>query len=160
MTAAVPLGPDSSHRRPAGADDATVAAVGKLTEAFERLERARGHLYTFHQLEGRVDRMMAEAAAMLRSSGHDDAADRVEQDIVGRNVLEGRWTFQIVEEFDDLYYRPVQAIEQEIRDRLMAGRRHVYEAEMKAHGRNEQPSEEPPPHEPPTHEPPTQQKGT
>ena len=31
-------------------DDRTVEAVGKLTEALETVERARGHLYSFHQL--------------------------------------------------------------------------------------------------------------
>ena len=28
-------------------------------------------------------------------------ADEIEEDLLGRNVLAGRWTFQIVEEFDD-----------------------------------------------------------
>jgi hypothetical protein len=28
-------------------------------------------------------------------------ADRVETDLIGRNVSAGRWTFQIVEDFDD-----------------------------------------------------------
>jgi hypothetical protein len=51
----------------------------------------------------------------------------------------GRWTFQIVEEFDETYYRPVAAMEQHVRDALMGGRRHVFEAELKerrrTHGR-------------------------
>jgi len=128
---------DSNHCRPPGTDDATVAAVGKLSEAFERLERARGHLYEFHQLEGRVDLMMAEAAEMLRHAGHDELAERVEREIVGRDVLDGQWTFQIVEEFDDRYYRPAQTVEEAVRHQLMAGRRHVHEAEMKAQRRAE-----------------------
>jgi hypothetical protein len=53
------------------------------------------------------------------------------QEIVGRNVLYGRWTFQVVEEFDDTYYDPVRAAERQIRDRLLAGRRHVQESELK-----------------------------
>ena len=32
-----------------------VDAAGKMTEALETLERARGHLYAFHQLIGRAD---------------------------------------------------------------------------------------------------------
>src|SRR5690606_3294937 len=39
----------ASDRRPAGVDDDTVAAVGKLGEALEWVERARGRLYDFHQ---------------------------------------------------------------------------------------------------------------
>jgi hypothetical protein len=54
-------------------------------------------------------------------------------------VLPGRWTFQIVEEFDDTYYTPVVEAERRLRDELLQGRRHVYESEMKerrrTHGR-------------------------
>ena len=51
--------------------------------------------------------------------------------VVGRNVLEGRWTFQIMEEFDDGYYQAVRDAERRVRDELMDGRRHVFEAELK-----------------------------
>ena len=118
-------------RRPDGVDDATVAAVGKLGEAVEWIERARGRLYDFHQMSGRADLLLGEAADALAAAGHDELADRVRTDLVGRNVLEGRWTFQIVEEFDDDYYQPVAAVERQVRDALVAGRRHVFEAELK-----------------------------
>ena len=55
----------------------------------------------------------------------------MEAEIVGRNVLAGRWTFQIVEEFDDGYRAAFVDAEKRIRDTLMQGRRHVFEAEMK-----------------------------
>ncbi len=42
----------SEDRRPDGVDDRTVEALGKLGEALERVERARGHLYSFHQMCG------------------------------------------------------------------------------------------------------------
>lgn len=132
-------GIDAAHRRPEGADDTTVEAVGKLTEALERIERARGRLYDFHQMIGHADFQIGEAAELLRQAGHDDMADLVEDEVVGRNVLDGRWTFQVVEEFDDLYYEPVREVERAIRARLMDGRRHVHEAELKearrTHGR-------------------------
>jgi len=51
--------------------------------------------------------------------------------VVGRNVLNGRWTFQVVEEFDDDYWIVFRTHERAVRDALVAGRRHVYEAEMK-----------------------------
>ncbi len=123
-------------RRPAGVSDETVAAVGKLTEALERVERARGRLYDFHQLIGSADAMMGEAAEMLADAGHGDWAGRLERQIVGRNVLDGRWTFQIVEEFDRLYYDAVRDVERRVRDDLTAGRPHVYEAEMKERRRS------------------------
>ena len=119
------------HRRPDGVDDATVEAVGKLTEALERIERARGRLYDFHQMIGHADFQIGEAAGQLRAAGHPDLASLVEEEIVGRNVLDGRWTFQVVEEFDDAYYEPVREIERSVRMRLLDGRRHVHEAELK-----------------------------
>jgi hypothetical protein len=123
--------PDEDHRRPAGASDDVVEAVGKISEAFEWIERARGRLYDFHHLIGRADFLMEEGAALLERCGAGDLAAHVRREVIGRNVLDGRWTFQIVEEFNDLYYRPVATTEAEIRERLMGGRRHVYEAELK-----------------------------
>ncbi len=52
-------------------------------------------------------------------------------EVVGRNVLPGRWTFQVVEEFDDAYWGPVRAVEEQVRRRVVGGRRHVLESEMK-----------------------------
>ena len=121
----------TDHTRPAGAPDATVEAVGTLSEAYEYLIRARGHLYSFHQLMGRVDKLIGEAADELRRAGHDAQADVLCDEIVGRNVLDGRWTFQVVEEFDLTYWEPATAAEQRVRDELMDGRRHVFESELK-----------------------------
>ncbi len=113
------------------ASDATVDAVGKVTEALEWVERARGHLYSFHQLMGRADLLMGEACDALRDAGHDDVAERLETEVVGRNVLEGRWTFQIIEEFEDVYWNVVRDQEKSIRDELVGGQRHLHEARMK-----------------------------
>jgi len=114
-----------------GADDAAIAAVGKASEALECVERARGHLYSFHQLMGRADFAFGDAADQLRDSGHPAEADHLDLDIVGRNALDGRWTFQIVEEFDDLYYRAaVEAVRSQER-RMMNGHRHVHESQLK-----------------------------
>jgi hypothetical protein len=131
--------PAPQHRRPSGVDDATVEALGKLSEALEVIEEARGSLYRFHRLTGKADLALGEAADLLRDAGHDAVADRLERDVVGRNVLEGRWTFQVVEEYDDGYYDAVRSAERDAREELVEGRRHLFEAEMKedrrTHGR-------------------------
>jgi hypothetical protein len=135
--------PDESDahldRRPTGVDDDTIAAVGKVSEALEYVERARGHLYSFHQLIGHADLTLGDACDELRSAGHEAVADRLETELVGRNVLHGRWTFQIVEEFDDGYWTEFRDHERRVRDDLQAGERHVFEAKMKeqrrTHGR-------------------------
>jgi hypothetical protein len=118
-------------RRPNGVSDETVEAAGSVSEALEYVERARGHLYEFHQLIGRADLTLGEACDKLRDAGHDAIADRLETDLVGRNVLHGRWTFQIVEEFDDSYWSVFRDHERRVREELQHGVRHVFEAEMK-----------------------------
>ncbi|TQL02090.1 hypothetical protein [Cellulomonas sp. SLBN-39] len=132
-------GPDAAHRVPPGVDDATVEAVGAVTAAFEVVEHARGMLYAFHRLLGRADLELGDALDQLEAAGHGELADRVRADVLGRNVLDGRWTFQVVEEFDDGYHRAFADAERAVRDELLGGRRHVAEAQMKerrrTHGR-------------------------
>jgi hypothetical protein len=119
-------------RRPAGVDDDTVAALGKASEAMEWIERARGRLYDFHQMSGHADLLMGEAVDALRAAGHDAQADLLEHEAVGRNVLQGRWTFQVVEEYDDTYWTVLRELSARVRDELVGGVRHIHEAEMKA----------------------------
>jgi hypothetical protein len=123
---------DEQHARPDGTSDRLVEAVGRASEAFEYVERVRGHLYAAHQLMGRADFLFEEAADLLEEEGCAEDADRFRQHVVGRNLLDGRWTFQIMEEFDDVYYDVVRGEVRGLEDRRMAGRRHVHEAEMKA----------------------------
>ncbi len=131
--------PAPEHQRPAGVSDATVEALGTLSEALEVVEHARGHLYAFHRLCGTADLTLGKAADELREAGHAELADAVEQDVIGRNILEGRWSFQVVEEYDDGYYAAAKDAERRARDELVGGRRHLFEAEMKedrrTHGR-------------------------
>lgn len=119
--------------------DGSVEAVGKVTEALEFVERARGHLYSFHQLIGHADLLLGEAADALREAGHTESAERVETELIGHNVLAGRWTFQVVEEFDDSYWSLFREHERRLRDDLLDGARHLHEARMKekrrTHGR-------------------------
>ena len=123
--------PLPGHVRPAGLDDASVAALGRLSEALETVERARGRLYDFHQLTGQADLALGEAATMLRSAGQAALADQLETELVGRNVVSGRWTFQLVEDYDDGYWSTFRSLERQAREQLAGGRRHLQEAEMK-----------------------------
>ena len=50
---------------------------------------------------------------------------------MGRNIIEGRWSFQLVEEYDDTYYASFKDLESQARHELVSGRRHLFEAEMK-----------------------------
>jgi hypothetical protein len=118
----------------AGLDDNTVEAVGAMTEALETVEVARGHLFAFHQLTGSADIKLERAIDLLRKANHHALADRLERELLGRNVLPGRWTFQVVEDYEDTYYTPFRDLEKEVRQ-LTDGFAHVHEADMKRHRR-------------------------
>ena len=124
-------GPDDAHRVPEGVSEATVEALGTLSAAVEVIEHARGLLYGFHRLTGTADLNLGEAVEQLREAGHTELADRIDTELVGRNVIAGRWTFQIVEDYDDGYYALAKELERTARDELVQGRRHLFEAGMK-----------------------------
>jgi hypothetical protein len=120
-------------------DDDAVAAAGRMAEALEKVERARGHLYSMHQLIGAADFALDDVLESLRACGAHELERRLREDLVGRNVIPGRWTYQLVEEFDEHYWEPFRAHERAIREALVGGRRHLQEAELKerrrTHGR-------------------------
>jgi hypothetical protein len=120
-----------AHIRPEGVTDEAIEGLGKLSEGLEKIERARGALYEFHQLIGGADITISESADILEQAGFSEQAETIRTKVVGRNLLAGRWSFQIVEEFDDGYYRDVKDVEKNVRDTLVEGKRHIYESEMK-----------------------------
>lgn len=124
-------GPDEQHQVPDGVTDATIEALGSLSAAVEVIEHARGLLYGFHRLTGMADLNLGEAVEQLRKAGHTDLADRIDTELVGRNVIAGRWTFQVVEDYDDGYYALAKELERTARDELVQGRKHLFEAGMK-----------------------------
>jgi len=125
--------PDRPVQRPRveGLDDATVAALGKLSKAFEVIENARGLLYQFHRMSGTADLTLQEALEDFRRAGHEDVAEALDDVLVGRDVLPGMWTFQIVDAYDETYYRVFKGMDEWATERLAGGTKHVFEAEMK-----------------------------
>ncbi|MEI4273139.1 hypothetical protein TEK04_15540 [Klenkia sp. LSe6-5] len=112
-------------------DDTTVEALGTLSEALETVEQARGFLYAFHQLSGKADILLGEAVQTFRDAGATALADDLERDLVGRNVVADRWTFQVVEDYDAGYWTTFRAFDARAREELAGGDRHVLEARMK-----------------------------
>jgi hypothetical protein len=112
-------------------DDTTVEGLGKLSEALETVEQARGLLYGFHQLTGKADLLLQDAVELLRKAGHSGLADDLDRDLVGRNVIADRWTFPIVEDYDANYWATFRDLDARARTELADGDRHVYEARMK-----------------------------
>jgi hypothetical protein len=121
----------TSDRTRPDIDDATVEALGKLSEALETVDQARGFLYAFHQLTGKADQELQDAVELFEKAGATELAADLDRDLVGRNVVADRWTFQLVEDFDANYWATFRACEERARTELAGGDRHVYEARMK-----------------------------
>jgi len=120
-----------AKQRPADASDEVVVALGKLSKALEVVEEARGLLYGFHRRSGTADLTLQEAVQALRDAGQDDTAQLVADVLIGRDVIPGCWTFQLVEQYDAQYWQPFRSVEAHVRQRLAGGTAHLYEAEMK-----------------------------
>lgn len=120
----------SEHPRPDGVDDATVSALGKLSAALEVVEDARGALYHFHRLSGMADLNLQDAVRELREAGHTALAEDVDRTLVGRDIVDGRWSFQLVEAYDAQYWSVFHDVDRHARQTLGL-EKHVFEAEMK-----------------------------
>ena len=127
----------TSDRTRPDLDERTVKALGKLSEALETVDQARGFLYAFHQLTGKADRLLQESVELFGTAGADALAADLERDLVGRNVIADRWTFQIVEDFDENYWATFRAFDARAREELAGGDRHVFEARMKQRERTQ-----------------------
>jgi hypothetical protein len=111
--------------------DEVIAALGKLSEALEAAEHARGMLYGFHQLCGTVDQHVQDAVELFRKADQPELAAEIEQCLVGRDIIDGMWSFQLVEAYDEQYWEVFRDVEREARERCAVPTKHVYEAEMK-----------------------------
>ncbi|MFD8708283.1 hypothetical protein ACFV1W_37850 [Kitasatospora sp. NPDC059648] len=60
----------------------------------------------------------------------------VERELLGRDVVPGMWTYQLIEAYDCTYSRVFAAVEERVRQDLAAGRRHLAEAEMQRAARS------------------------
>lgn len=124
-------GREPARRHPPGVSAASVEALGKLSEALEVAEHARGLLYGFHRLSGTADLTLQEAVRMLREAGHGELAGDIDAALVGRDTISGWWSFQLVEEYDAGYWQVFRDAEAAARAALGVPDRHVFEAEMK-----------------------------
>jgi hypothetical protein len=69
--------------------------------------------------------------AALRRAGSEDLAQQIADVLVGRDIIDGLWSFQLVERYDAHYYHAFRAAKELVERKLTAGAPHVFEAEMK-----------------------------
>jgi hypothetical protein len=133
-------------------DDLTDVERGALHEVelgVEQLHRAHGHLVAFHHSTGRAMDHLSAAEDRFRESGHEALANRLRDEVLPRGVIPdcddegsaGRWSYDVLERFQETTLSDVVDFGDRAHDRLADGRRHVserrQEAEWKRRARRE-----------------------
>jgi len=106
-------------------------ALHRVTLGMEWLHRAHGHLLAFHHNVGHAMDHFAAAEPLLREAGHVDLADAIRAEYLPRGVVdENRWSYDVVEDFEDGVLADMDAFETTVREQLADGQRHVAEREQ------------------------------
>jgi hypothetical protein len=113
-----------------------IRAAHHLALALEYVARARGHLLTMHHLIGHADNMLDQVVDELDEAGRSDLVELVRREVFGRDVVAGKWTYQLVEDFDAGYWEAWQGTEAAVRQELTGGKRFVHEATLQDRRRN------------------------
>lgn len=132
--------PGEEDGAPDGAAEESAALPGEdLTETelealhevelgLEWLQRAQGHLIEFHHATGHGMDHLNSAESMLRESGHAALADDLETTVLPHGVVDGdRWSYDVLESFQDTIHTEIRQFETLVRQELADGTRHVRE---------------------------------
>ena len=94
---------DHEHTRPEGL---TTTPWARWASSARRRRPSNAHAPHVHLAPTHRHRGLRtrQRRRTLRKAGYHEWADRIEREPIGRDVLDGRWTFQVMEEYDDGYY--------------------------------------------------------
>lgn len=111
-------------------DEREREALHRAQLGVEHLHRAYGHLLAFHHAVGRAMDRFAAIEGDLRRSGYGAYADELRDDHLPAGVLGERWSYELVEEFQDGFLAEMTDFDRRLREDVVGGRRHVAEREQ------------------------------
>ena len=115
---------------PYHSDDPTVEALHRVELGLEWFHRAHGHLVAFHHNTGHAMDHFAAAEELLRDQGEDELADDLRDEFLPCGVLGDRWSYDVLETFQDGLLDDAESFEKRARHRLADGDRHVAERQQ------------------------------
>ncbi len=119
---------DEQAEAAAALTDREREALHQVELGLEWLHRAHGHLVEFHHNTGHAMDHLADAETMLRECGYDDLADALRDQYLPRGVIdEDRWSYDVVECFQEGFLAEIKDFETETREAVADGQRHVAE---------------------------------
>jgi hypothetical protein len=116
-------------------------ALHEVELGVEHLHRAHGHLVSFHHSTGRAMDHLAAVEDLLRETGHDALADHLRDEHLPRGVVPpcdgdestaGRWSYDILEKFQETFLNDLVAFGERVSERVADGRRHITERRQEA----------------------------
>lgn len=128
--------PTTDDRRDGGTDrsnddrlsDTERDALHEVELGLEWLQRAQGNLIEFHHATGHGMDHLNRAESMLRESGHTTHADELRETVLPHGVVDGdRWSYDVLESFQDTVHTEICRFERQVRDDLAGGDRHLRE---------------------------------
>jgi hypothetical protein len=105
-------------------------AVHEVELGIEWLRRAHGDLLGVHHKTGHAFDHFDEAVSLLAAAGHEDLADALLEDHLTSGVVDGRWTYDLVESFESGMYDDLNGFERRVREAITDGQRHVVERQQ------------------------------
>lgn len=102
-------------------------ALHDLQLGVEYIYRGYGNLLEFHHTIGHGMDYFDDAESKLREAGRTDMADRLRDEQLPTGMLNENWTYELVEAFEHDLLADVTAFEDEIREDLADGQKHVSE---------------------------------
>jgi len=106
------------------------AALHDLQLGVEHVYRAYGHLLAFHHEVGRGMDEFDRARERLRDAGHDAIADRFRDEVLPAGVVDGCWSYEVVEAFEAGLLSDGTSAAREARERIADGVEHVSERDQ------------------------------
>lgn len=115
-------------------DSTDIQALHELQLGMEKFKMAHGNLVEFHHNIGSGMEHYRRAMEMLEDS-HPELAEEIAPELA-RGVVEGRWSWSIVEEFEEFFMENVREANNEVRDELADGEEHINEFMMEERRRD------------------------
>jgi len=110
--------------------DDEAAALHDLQLGIEYVHRAYGSLLEWHHNLGHAMDRMADAEADLRKAGHIRWADELRDEHIPAGAIDDRWTYELVEAFQQDFFNDVVAFEEAVREDVADGVGHVTEQQQ------------------------------
>ena len=111
-------------------DETEREALHSVELGMELLRRAHGDLVGVHHKTGRAMDHFARAEGQLRACGYEGLADAVRDRCLPRGAVDDRWTYDLLESFEEGFLAEIADVEEHTREVVADGRRHVAERQQ------------------------------